>query len=214
MVPNVTFLILNGVVGHKFRTLPRFLGNISKLKTLDMLKRCNILFFACPGFSSASSLLSSASLSPASWSRYDNSNFLNEKSCSNFCPPRLTQMVGSRHSSMLHSLQLPSSMSMLQFSKYAQSKPSWTYFFHPVCKYHLFRVESWVLLASSLLLTWGQSLLDRFAETYIFIIFDTFGHPWYILQAVGGIFASGTNVVVLAMGASATDAAFFCFVIR
>merc|ERR1711902_187310 len=33
-------------------------------------------------------------------------------------------------------------------------------------------------------------------------------------QAVGGIFASGTNVVVLAMGASATDAAFFCFVIR
>ena len=34
------------------------------------------------------------------------------------------------------------------------------------------------------------------------------------LQAVGGIFASGTNVVVLAMGASATDAAFFCFVIR
>ena len=71
-----------------------------------------------------------------------------------------------------------------------------------------------MLLASSLLLTWGQSLLDRFAETYIFIIFDTFGHPWYILQAVGGIFASGTNVVVLAMGASATDAAFFCFVIR
>ena len=85
MVPNVTFLILNGVVGHKFRTLPRFLGNISKLKTLDMLKRCNILFFACPGFSSASSLSSSASLSPASWSRWDNSNFLKEKSCSNFC---------------------------------------------------------------------------------------------------------------------------------
>jgi len=32
-------------------------------------------------------------------------------------------------------------------------------------------------------------------------------------QAVGGIFASGTNVVVLALGASPTQAAFFCFVL-
>lgn len=32
-------------------------------------------------------------------------------------------------------------------------------------------------------------------------------------QAVGGIFASGTNVVVLAMGATDTQSAFFCFVI-
>jgi len=32
-------------------------------------------------------------------------------------------------------------------------------------------------------------------------------------QAVGGIFASGTNVVVLAMGASPTQAAFFCFIL-
>ena len=39
-------------------------------------------------------------------------------------------------------------------------------------------------------------------------------HALFNFQAVGGIFASGTNVVVLAMGASATDAAFFCFVIR
>merc|ERR1719219_2352998 len=28
MVPNVTFLILNGVVGHKFRTLPRLLVSL------------------------------------------------------------------------------------------------------------------------------------------------------------------------------------------
>jgi len=32
-------------------------------------------------------------------------------------------------------------------------------------------------------------------------------------QAVGGIFASGTNVVVKALGANATQSAFFCFVI-
>merc|ERR1719219_975128 len=32
-------------------------------------------------------------------------------------------------------------------------------------------------------------------------------------QAVGGIFASGTNVVVLAMGATPVQAAFFCFVL-
>jgi len=32
-------------------------------------------------------------------------------------------------------------------------------------------------------------------------------------QAVGGIFASGTNVVVLALGATPTQAAFFCFVL-
>merc|ERR1719228_3071565 len=32
-------------------------------------------------------------------------------------------------------------------------------------------------------------------------------------QAVGGIFASGTNVVVLALGATATQSVFFCFVL-
>jgi equilibrative nucleoside transporter 1/2/3 len=32
-------------------------------------------------------------------------------------------------------------------------------------------------------------------------------------QAIGGIFASGTNVVVLALGAAPIDAAFFCFII-
>ena len=32
-------------------------------------------------------------------------------------------------------------------------------------------------------------------------------------QAVGGIFASGTNVVVLALGATPQQAAFFCFVL-
>merc|ERR1719219_347021 len=32
-------------------------------------------------------------------------------------------------------------------------------------------------------------------------------------QAVGGIFASGTNVVVLALGATPVQSAFFCFVL-
>ena len=32
-------------------------------------------------------------------------------------------------------------------------------------------------------------------------------------QALGGIFASGTNVVVLALGATPTQTAFFCFVL-
>ena len=32
-------------------------------------------------------------------------------------------------------------------------------------------------------------------------------------QAIGGIFASGTNVVVLALGATAVQSAFFCFVL-
>ena len=32
-------------------------------------------------------------------------------------------------------------------------------------------------------------------------------------QAVGGIFASGTNVVFLALGATAVQAGFFCFVL-
>ena len=69
-------------------------------------------------------------------------------------------------------------------------------------------MEFWGLLENSRLLIWEQSLQDRFVEkTFYFNIL-------YNLQAVGGIFASGTNVVVLAMGASATDAAFFCFVIR
>ena len=75
------------------------------------------------------------------------------------------------------------------------------------------RVEFWGSLANSLLLTWEQCLQDRFAKTLFSFSFHSFD-LLFDLQAVGGIFASGTNVVVLAMGASATDAAFFCFVIR
>jgi equilibrative nucleoside transporter 1/2/3 len=45
----------------------------------------------------------------------------------------------------------------------------------------------------------------RFPPAYMNAVFSG--------QAVGGIFASGTNVVLLAMGATAVQAAFFCFVI-
>ena len=86
----------------------------------------------------------------------------------------------------------------------------------------MIREESWALPASSPLPIWEQSLQDRWIfflsrdhqpphlpSSSLTIIIIVPSH-----QAVGGIFASGTNVVVLAMGASATDAAFFCFVIR
>ena len=69
MVPNVTFLILNGVVGHKFRTLPR-----SVPKKKSKLEGLQHVILACSGFSSASSLSSSASPSPASWSRWESTS--------------------------------------------------------------------------------------------------------------------------------------------
>jgi len=125
MVPNVTFLILNGVVGHKFRTQPRLLVSLIFV----------ILSFI---FTSV----------------------------------------------------------MVQVDT-----DDWQYTF--LC----------VTLASVVFININAAIFQggilgvagKFPPAYMGAVFSG--------QAVGGIFASGTNVVVLAMGATPVQSAFFCFVL-
>lgn len=125
MVPNVTFLILNGVVGHKFRTQPRLLVS---------------LIFVILSFVFTSAMV-------------------------------------------------------------VVDTDEWQFTF--LC----------ITLASVVFININAAIFQGgilgvaggFPPAYMGAVFSG--------QAVGGIFASGTNVVVLAMGATEVQSAFFCFVI-
>jgi len=125
MVPNVTFLILNGVIGHKFRTQPRLLVS---------------LVFVIISFIFTSVMV-----------KVDTDGWQFEFLC--------------------------------------------------------------ITLASVVFININAAIFQggilgvagKFPPAYMGAVFSG--------QAVGGIFASGTNVVVLAMGATAVQSAFFCFVI-
>jgi len=125
MVPNVTFLILNGVVGHKFRTLPRLLIS---------------LVFVILSFTFTSIMVK---VDTDGWQR--------------------------------------------------------EFLYITLASVAFINVNAAIFQGGIL------GVAGKFPPAYMGAVFAG--------QAVGGIFASGTNVVVLAMGASATDAAFFCFVI-
>jgi len=125
MVPNVTFLILNGVVGHKFKTLPRLLVSLVLV----------ILSFT---FTSIM-----VKVDTDGWQR-------------DFFTVTLVSVA-------------------------------------------FINVNAAIFQGGIL------GVAGKFPPAYMGAVFSG--------QAVGGIFASGTNVVMLALGASATDAAFFCFVI-
>jgi len=125
MVPNVTFLILNGVVGHKFRTQPRLLVSLIFV----------VLSFV---FTSAMVLVDT---------------------------------------------------------------DEWQFTF--LC----ITLASVVFININAAIFQGGMLgvAGGFPPAYMGAVFSG--------QAVGGIFASGTNVVVLSMGATEVQSAFFCFVI-
>jgi len=125
MVPNVTFLILNGVVGHKFKTLPRLL--ISLVLVILSFTFTSIL----------------VKVDTDGWQR-------------DFFTVTLVSVA-------------------------------------------FINVNAAIFQGGIL------GVAGRFPPAYMGAVFSG--------QAVGGIFASGTNVVMLALGATATDAAFFCFVI-
>jgi len=125
MVPNVTFLILNGVFGHKFKTQPRLVVSLVLV----------ILMFT---FTSI----------------------------------------------------------MVQIDT-----DSWQYTFLMVT------LASVVVININAAIFQGGILgvAGKFPPAYMGAVFSG--------QAVGGIFASGTNVVVLALGATPVQSAFFCFVL-
>jgi len=125
MVPNVTFLILNGVVGHKFRTLPRLVIS---------------LVFVILSFIFTSVMVQ---VDTDSWQ-------------STFLTVTLVSVA-------------------------------------------FININAAIFQGGIL------GVAGKFPPAYMGAVFSG--------QAVGGIFASGTNVVVLAMGATATQSAFFCFVL-
>lgn len=125
MVPNVTFLILNGVVGHRFRTLPRLVIS---------------LIFVILSFIFTSIMVE---VDTDSWQ-------------SSFMYVTLASVA-------------------------------------------FINVNAAIFQGGIL------GVAGKFPPAYMGAVFSG--------QAVGGIFASGTNVVVLAMGATATQSAFFCFVL-
>jgi len=125
MVPNVTFLILNGIFGHKFKTQPRLLASLVVV----------ILLFI---FSSVM-----VKVDTDMWQ-------------SNFLYLTLASVV-------------------------------------------LININAAIFQGGIL------GVAGKFPPAYMGAVFSG--------QAVGGIFASGTNVVVLALGATPQQAAFFCFVL-
>lgn len=125
MVPNVTFLILNGVVGHKFRTTPRLVIS---------------LIFVILSFIFTSVMVQ---VDTDSWQ-------------STFMTVTLISVA-------------------------------------------FINVNAAIFQGGIL------GVAGKFPPAYMGAVFSG--------QAVGGIFASGTNVIVLALGASATQSAFFCFVL-
>jgi len=125
MVPNVTFLILNGVVGHKFRTLPRLVIS---------------LVFVILSFIFTSVMVQ---VDTDKWQ-------------STFLTVTLVSVA-------------------------------------------FINVNAAIFQGGIL------GVAGKFPPAYMGAVFSG--------QAVGGIFASGTNVVVLALGATATQSAFFCFVL-
>jgi len=125
MVPNVTFLILNGVVGHKFRTLPRLVIS---------------LVFVILSFIFTSVMVQ---VDTDEWQ-------------STFLTVTLVSVA-------------------------------------------FINVNAAIFQGGIL------GVAGKFPPAYMGAVFSG--------QAVGGIFASGTNVVVLALGATATQSAFFCFVL-
>lgn len=125
MVPNVTFLILNGLFGHRFKTQPRLLVSLFMV----------IVFFT-------------------------------------FTTVMVKIDTDSWQSTFLY-LTLASVVAI--------------------------NINAAIFQGGIL------GVAGRFPPAYMAAVFSG--------QAVGGIFASGTNVVVLAMGASPSDAAFFCFLL-
>merc|ERR1719233_431368 len=125
MVPNVTFLILNGVVGHKFRTLPRLLIS---------------LVFVILSFTFTSIMV-----------KVDTDGWQQE------------------------------------------------FLYITLASVAFINVNAAIFQGGIL------GVAGKFPPAYMGAVFAG--------QAVGGIFASGTNVVVLAMGASPVQSAFFCFVL-
>lgn len=125
MVPNVTFLILNGVVGHKFKTLPRLIIS---------------LVFVILSFTFTSIMVK---VDTDTW----------------------------------------------------QS----TFMYVTLASVAFINVNAAIFQGGIL------GVAGKFPPAYMNAVFSG--------QAVGGIFASGTNVVVLAMGATATQSAFFCFIL-
>jgi len=125
MVPNVTFLILNGVVGHKFKTLPRLIIS---------------LIFVILSFTFTSIMVK---VDTDTWQT--------------------------------------------------------TFMYVTLASVAFINVNAAIFQGGIL------GVAGKFPPAYMGAVFSG--------QAVGGIFASGTNVVVLAMGATATQSAFFCFVL-
>lgn len=125
MVPNVTFLILNGLFGHRFKTQPRLLVSLFLV----------IVFFTFT-----------------------------------------TVMVKT-------------------------DTDSWqsTFLYVTLASVVAININAAIFQGGIL------GVAGRFPPAYMAAVFSG--------QAVGGIFASGTNVVVLALGASPSDAAFFCFLL-
>jgi len=125
MVPNVTFLILNGVVGHRFKTQPRLLVSLVLV----------ILSFV---FTSVMVKVDTDSWQP-------------------------------------------------------------TFLYITLASVAFINVNAAIFQGGIL------GVAGKFPPAYMGAVFSG--------QAVGGIFASGTNVVVLALGATPTQSAFFCFVL-
>lgn len=125
MVPNVTFLILNGVVGHRFKTLPRLVIS---------------LIFVILSFIFTSIMVQ---IDTDEW----------------------------------------------------QS----TFMYVTLASVAFINVNAAIFQGGIL------GVAGRFPPAYMGAVFSG--------QAVGGIFASGTNVVVLALGATAIQSAFFCFIL-
>jgi len=125
MVPNVTFLILNGVVGHRFKTQPRLLVS---------------LVFVILSFIFTSIMVK---VDTDEWQE--------------------------------------------------------TFLYVTLASVAFINVNAAIFQGGIL------GVAGKFPPTYMGAVFSG--------QAVGGIFASGTNVVVLAMGATAVQSAFFCFVL-
>lgn len=125
MVPNVTFLILNGVMGHRFKTQPRLLVSL-------VLVILSFIF---------------------------------------------------------------TSIMVKVDTDYWQS----TFLYVTLVSVAFINVNAAIFQGGIL------GVAGKFPPAYMGAVFSG--------QAVGGIFASGTNVVVLAMGATAVQSAFFCFVL-
>jgi equilibrative nucleoside transporter 1/2/3 len=125
MVPNVTFLILNGVFGHRFKTQPRLLASLILVIILFIFTSVMV------------------QIDTDAWQSY-------------FLYLTLASVV-------------------------------------------IININSAIFQGGIL------GVAGKFPPAYMGAVFSG--------QALGGIFASGTNVVVLALGATPTQAAFFCFVL-